>query len=175
MLAVAIEHLEHAHVGVVDGYVVAFLEGDPVQLVRSIEDPLLQHRVQLEIRLGGVTVEIEPGLLHPIGIAVPIPWLDGEALAASLDRRVQLVGLAFLLGGGGGDQPGHERLGIVRRLRHLIGEHIIGPGRETQQGRLPGAQLGDLGDRGARVVGVALHRTGPTRLEQLLAHGAIVE
>ncbi len=77
-LPVAVEDLEDSHIGVVDGNIVAFLEREAVELVCGVEDAILQHAIQFEVRLDFGFVEIELRLANLIGVEIPIPGLQTE-------------------------------------------------------------------------------------------------
>src|SRR2546429_3636186 len=51
VLAVGVEDFEDPYIGVVNGNVVPFLEGDSVELICGVEHPILEHAVELEIGL----------------------------------------------------------------------------------------------------------------------------
>ncbi len=73
--AVGIEYFEDAHALGVGRNVFALLEGDSIQLGGSVEDAVLQHVVQLEVRLDLLFIEIVLRLAHLLGVNVPIPRL----------------------------------------------------------------------------------------------------
>ena len=75
-LAVGVEDLEDAHVRLIDGKVVALLEGEAVELVRGVEDAVLEHVVQLEVRLDLGLVQIVFRLAHLLGVELPVPGLE---------------------------------------------------------------------------------------------------
>ena len=74
--SVLVEHLEDAHVRLIDRQVVPFLEREAVQLVRGEEDAVREHAVQLEVRLDLVVVQVELRLAHLLGVEVPVPRLE---------------------------------------------------------------------------------------------------
>ena len=78
-VAVLVEHLEHAHVRLVHRNVLALLEGQPVELVGGVEHAVLQHVVELEVRLDLVLVEVVLRLAHLLGVELPVPRLQLEA------------------------------------------------------------------------------------------------
>ena len=60
-LAILVEDVEDADVWLIDRQIVAFLEGDPVKLVRGIEDTVNQNVVKLEVRFDLRFVETRNG------------------------------------------------------------------------------------------------------------------
>ena len=72
-VSIRIEYIEHAHVRVIHRNIVPLFECDPVQLCGSIENTILQHIVQFEIRLDLIFIEIELRLSHLLRVEIPIP------------------------------------------------------------------------------------------------------
>ena len=93
--AVFVEHFEHAHVGLIDGKVVTFLERESVQLVRGEEHAVLQHAVEHEILLDFVFVDLEFVLLHLLGIELPIPRREFETAFLLVDDGLHFAASPF--------------------------------------------------------------------------------
>lgn len=108
--AVVIEHLEHHHIGVIDGNVGAALEGDAVEPGGGIEHTILQNLVDLEIGLQRRFIQVIAFLAHLLGIALPVPGLEGKGLALLVDRGLDQPGLFGRLGAGRRHQLGDEFL-----------------------------------------------------------------
>ncbi len=65
----------------------AFLEGEAVELVRGVEHAILEHVVQLEIRLDLRFIEVVFGLADLLGVELPIPRLQLERRLLRVGRR----------------------------------------------------------------------------------------
>ncbi len=132
-LAVGVEDLEDADVGVVDGEVVALFEGDAVELVGGVEDAVLQDVVELEVGLDLDFVEVVLGLADLLGVEVPVPGLELESRRSGASMTsLDVFGFAVGLGGRGGDERVHELEGGFRGLGHLVFELPGGVGRESR-------------------------------------------
>ena len=82
---VLVVHVEDAHVGVVAGQVVALGEAQPVEPAGGVEDPVVQHPLQLEVGTQRVGVDVEPGPRGPARRRTrgPRPRSGGRPSAAS--------------------------------------------------------------------------------------------
>ncbi len=172
-LAVRLEHLEHAHVRVVHRDVLALLEGDPVQLVRRIEDAVLQHVPYLEVRLHLVFVQIVLRLAHLLGVHVPVPWLQLEpallrgarglrgACGLSIDRRLDVLAFRNRLRRRRRHQRIHELFRCLRCLRHLVFQVPRCKVRVPQQHPFLRAQLRQSRYGRPRIVRPPALRPGP--------------
>ena len=173
LLAVGIEHVEHAHVGLVDRQVVAFLEGQAVELVGGEEDAVVEHAVEFEVRLDRRFVEIVFGLAHLVGVEIPVRRGQAEAALLRVDHGLDAAGLAARTGGRRRHHVGQQLDRRLWRLRHLVFQRIGGEIRVAEQLRAFGAQGGEtLGD-GTGVVGIALARALLRGLEQGKAGGTV--
>lgn len=159
--AVGIEHLIHLHIRVIGRDVGALLEGDAVQLRGGVEDAVLQHVVQLEVRLDLRLVQVVLGLAHLLGVEVPIG--RGELEIAGLcistlrvDHLLHVGHFAARLGGGRRHGVGQQLERSIRRLGHLVAQAVGGVVVEAEQLGLLRAQLRQALDGLAGVVGIAL-------------------
>ena len=165
VLAVGVEDLEHAHIRVVDRKVVALFESEAVELVRSVEDAILQHVVELEIGLDLRIVEIVPGFANLLGVEVPVPGLELEAALLGVDHGLDIFRFLAALRSGGG----HDRIHKLQRgfgsFGHLVFELPRGKAWEAEQLGLLSTKLRETRDGVARVVGVAAFGAVPGMLE----------
>ena len=94
-LAVAVRHLPHAHIGMVDGNVAALPEAEAEKPLRGVERRR-DHVVQLEVGLQRRPVDAELGHAALFGVMEPIPGRQGLVVAFRLghlfERRPLLVG-----------------------------------------------------------------------------------
>ena len=174
-LRISVEDLEDAHVLLVNGNVLALFEGEAVELMRSVEDAVLEHVVQLEIGLDLRLVQVVFRLAHLLGVELPIPGLDGEPAMLRVNQGLDVLGFSRSSGRGSRHQRIEKMLRRLRRFCHLIGQvpcRVVG---EAEQRGFFGAQLGEPRDNGARVVGVAALRAVPGVLKDRLARGAVGE
>ncbi len=148
---IGVDHVEHAHVGVIDRKVGALAEAHAVKPVQGVEQAVLKHPVQLEIgfyRLGVEVVVLRADLFR---VVLPIPRSQFEILPVGADRSLDLRRFALGVGEGGRGQfieHAHRRF---RRAGHLRGEGIGRVIRVAQQLRTLGAQLGQAQHGGAGV------------------------
>ena len=155
-LAVGVDHIEYAHVGLIDRDVLALLEGDAVELVRRIEHAVLEHVVELEVRLDLRIVQVVLRLANLLGVKIPVPRLEREAAVLSVDDRLDVLALARGAGRGERHESVHEIERVLRRFRHLVLElpgRVIG---KPEQGRALRAQLREPRHDRARVVRIAV-------------------
>ncbi len=178
--AVGVEGLVDLDVLVVHRQVGALLEGHAVQFGHRVEDALLEHVVQFQVRLQLVLVEIVLGLAHLLGVVGPVPGLQRESrlllgLLLPVDHGLQHG--AFLAGVGdrGRRQLGQHGVDRFRVLGGLFGQAERGvAGIAHDRGAL-GAQFGHARDDGAVVERVAAAAAGDRGLVQALAQGAVVQ
>ena len=97
MLAVGVEHLEDAHVRLVNGEIVPLFEGESIELIGRVEDAVLEHIVELEIGLHLRIVEIVTRFADLLGVEVPVPGLELEATLLGVDDGLNVVGVAARL------------------------------------------------------------------------------
>src|SRR4051794_14440989 len=117
-------HLPGAYVRVIERDIY-WLESQPEQPPRGLERRL-DHALELEIGLDLGFLQIVARLPQLLGVIAPIPGSEREIAALCADHRLQFVALA----------PGPRTPALpdiveqfayrFRRLRHLIGEAIIG-------------------------------------------------
>ena len=83
--SVGVKDFKHAYVRLIDRQVLSFFESDAVQLVRSKEDAVVQHMLELEIWLHLGLVEIVFGFPHLLRIVLPIGRAEFEAAVFGID------------------------------------------------------------------------------------------
>ncbi len=71
--------LEDPYVGLPNRNILPLGEGQPVEQVGGIEDAVLQHIVDLEIRFDLRLIEIVFRLANLLGVEIPVPWLELES------------------------------------------------------------------------------------------------
>src|SRR6202521_208933 len=79
VLAIGVEDFEDPYIGVVNGNVVPFLEGDAVELICRVEHSVLEHVVEFEIGLHLRIVDVVASLADLLSVEVPVVCLDLEA------------------------------------------------------------------------------------------------
>ncbi len=148
---IRIEDLEDAHIGVVNGQIGSFLEGETVKLVRSVEHAVLEDAIQLEVGSDLALIERVAGLAERLCIEGPVPGFEWEGRVMlsgrlSIDQVLQIGGILFGPGERGGRESGEHVMhggGIAGRL---VCETIGGVVGITQEGRALGAEVDELGD-----------------------------
>ena len=156
-LAVGVEHVPDAHVGLIDGEVLSFLEGDAVELRRGEEDAVGEDVVDLEIRAELGFVEGEPGLADLLGVEGPVGGGEGMAgVLVAVNERLHLGGFLARVGDGGGGEVGEEFVDGREVAGGLFLQLVSGVVRVTEEVGALGAEAGDLGDDAAVVVGAAV-------------------
>ena len=173
--AVGIEHIEHAHVGLVDGDVVPLLECDAVELRGGEEDAVFQNVIQLEVRPYLPFVEVELGLPYLLRVELPVPRLEREAAFLRVDELLHARRLAARFRGRRRDQVGHQLDGVFRRLRHLVVEVVGRVRRITEKLCALRSELSKAGDDGFRVVVAAVIAAGDRCIVETLAEVAILQ
>lgn len=147
--AVLVAHLEDPHLRVVAPQVGPLVEGDAVEARRRVEDALLQHGVQLEVRSHAAAVDVVAGPAHPLRVERPVPRLDrvpGELLQV----RLLLAGI----GHRGRHEPVQHLGDGPRRAGGLVGQDVLRVVLVAEQPRPLPAQGGHLPDE-AGVPGAA--------------------
>ncbi len=177
-VAVGVEDLEDAGVGVVGGPLRTFLEGDAVQLGGGVEDAVAQHPVALEEgpQCGGV--DRVALLAQLVGVVGPVPWRQLEALGARLlalgvDDRLQGLVLAVHVGDGRGGQGVHHLGDPIRVADGLVGNGQADVVRVPHQAGPFGAQRGHPADQGTVVPLVVPPALDAGRLIDALAGGPV--
>ncbi len=170
-----VEHLEHLHVGVVDGEIVALHEGEPVELVGREEYALAQHAAELEVGLDLGVVEGEVRLAHLLGVELPVPRRELVAGLLVVDELLHARRLLARLGDRRRGHVGEELDRRGGRLGHLVAEHVGRPGGVAEELGLACAELGQAPHEGAGVVGVAVLGALGGGLEEALAHRPVRE
>ncbi len=173
MAAIGIAHFVHLHILVPGGKVGALVEGDAIQAVGGIKNTIIQHAVQLEIRLELAFIQIVLRLAQALGMEVPVPGLQRRSIAGLVDLRLQRCGLAPACRRRGRTQLLQESLHRGGVLRHLVIERVVGNGRIPQQRRLLRPQLRHFRNQRAGVVGILALGAAPLGFEQALARGAV--
>ena len=171
--AVAVEDGVGRHIRVIDRQVRALLEGKAVKLFGHVEHAVLEHLVEHEVFHHRIFIEVELFGLDAVGIAIPVPRLHFVVAAVGSDCGGQQGRFTALGRGKGRDHLFHEIERGLRLFGHAIPHGVAGPVGFTEQRRLVGAQLGDLGDQHARVdIGRAVGAV-IARHEQLFAGSAV--
>ena len=150
--AVLVHDLKDLHVGVVGGNVLALLETEPVDTVRSMEDAVLHHTVNVEIGLHLIVGQGEHFLLH---LGREVETVVGLQLEVRAHRPACILlnglGLGLGLGGIGLDQLLQEGIYVVGILGHGLFQRIGCVVVITHQLRLLGPQARNLYDKGEGV------------------------
>jgi len=173
-LAVGIEDLEDAYVGVVDGDVLALFEGDAVELVGGVEHAVLEDVEDLEVGLLLVFIDVVLRFAHLVGVELPVPGLQLEAAFLSVDQDWMSLpsSTAFAVAAG-------TRSSInLMAARAFWPSGLRAPTPQSgiaQQAAFVGAELCELGDGVAGVVGPAALGASPRLFKKRLARGAVVE
>ena len=176
-LAVLVDNLKHAHVGMVGRNVGALLEGQSVDQVGGIEHAIDQYAVDIEVRLHLVVGDVEHRLLHLGRVVEAVVGLQLEIGTLALTGKVlDSLRLGIGLGRIRLDQILQEVVDMLWCLRHRVLQRVSGIVGITHQLGLLGTQLGYLADYRERVVlGVGTVGTVNAGLEDLLAQVAVVE
>src|SRR5204863_3061207 len=109
--------------------------------IRSEEDSVLKHVVQLEVRHDLGFIETISGLPHLLGVVLPIPRLEFESSALRVDQLLHVRRF-------GTRSCCRSRCEIRQQLDRVLGslralglESVRGPTRISEQLRLLRAQL----------------------------------
>jgi hypothetical protein len=156
-----------------DGQVGALAEGDAVELAGGIEHAVFEHAGNLEVGLHRLLVEGVALHLHLVGVELPVPRPHLEIAARSANRGVELGCLAALCGGERRDHLAHEVERGPGLLRHSVVHRVARPIGLAEQRRLACAEMDDLGEERAGVVGVAAVGAVDRAVEQRLARGSV--
>ena len=167
ILAAFVLHGPGARVLVVKRHV-GGCEGQTEQAARGFERRL-DHLVQLEVRLDLGLVEIELGLAAAFGVIAPVVRRQREVAALVGNDLLHGVALGERLGAGAGPDVFKQFPRGTWRLRHLVGEPVVGEGVVAQQMRALGAQGYHLSNNGAVVGLAAVLAALDPRVEDLLA------
>ena len=159
--AVDVGDFEDAHVGLIYRDVLALFEADSIQLSRRMEHAVLEHVVQLEVRLDLGVIEIILCLAHLFAVEIPIPRLQREATLLCVDHGLNVLGLACRFSGGDGHQGVHEFKRGLRCFGHLIFQLPRGMAGKAQQLRPLRAKLRQPRNDGPRIVRVTAFRAVP--------------
>ena len=119
-LALVVEDLVDRDVGVIGGQVVAALEAQPVELVRGVEDAVLDDVLEPEPRPQRVGVDVEPLPAHPLGVERPVPRLQRALLAVGLEEHLELARLGVRVLDRGPDECAEHRGHRLARARRLV-------------------------------------------------------
>ena len=92
--AVGVEDLPDADVRMVDGDVLALLEGDAVHLVGGEEDAVLENPLEIEVGPDLRLVEVVLRLAHLLRVEVPVRRGDLEAALRGVDLLLDRVRLS---------------------------------------------------------------------------------
>ncbi len=154
--AVAVEHLEHAHVFLVRRQVLALLEAQAVQLTRREQHAVDQHAIHFEVRshLGFVVGIARPA--HLFGIEIPIPRFQFERSSAvrfrlCVDQRLDVRCFALRIRDGRRCELAQHAVHGARIERSFIFEDVSSVAAVAEQRGALGPQLHDLRDLGRRV------------------------
>ena len=94
--AILVKHLVSLHIGMIDGNLLIFLEGDAIKTVCQSEDTIDNFR-QFEIRTQHLGIDIVFLQLQLVRIIAEVPGLEFEVFSFQLLRHL-LDGCHFLLG-----------------------------------------------------------------------------
>ena len=157
MPPVAIPDLPDAHVRVIDGDRVRRQRNElqPVELAGRPEHGIA-HRVQLQVGLDFIFIEVVAGLADLLGVVPVVPGLDGDVGAFRVGDRLHVGDFLADPRHGGRPDRLHQLQRPLGRLGHRVLQAPVGVSLEAEQLRALGAQREDLGDDGIVVVGVAL-------------------
>src|SRR6516164_1775440 len=120
VLAIRVEDLEDAHIGMVHGKIVTLFESESIELIGSVEHSILQHVVQLKIRLYLRIIDVVTGLANLIGVVSPVPGLELESAVLTINDPLAVSGFLGSLCGGSRHDSIHEPQSGRRSLRHLV-------------------------------------------------------
>ena len=140
---VAIAHLEAPHIVVIETKIRPRDEANAKQPLRAIERRI-EHSIERKIRLDRGFIEVVARLADFLRVVAPVPRFDHDVLAARQRHRPERV--AFRCGAGLGGLPNlrQQRRHGARRLRHPVGERVIGIVCVTEQTRLFGSERENL-------------------------------
>ncbi len=175
LLAVGVEHVEHAHVRVVHGQVLALLERQAVQLSGRVEHALGHHIVEFEVRLELVLVEREALRAQLVRVVGPVGRVHLEVGAFPVGQRLQVGRFLARIVDGRLGQLAQQRVDGGGGLGRLVLQRVGGEVGIAQQGGLVGAGLGDLEHDVAAVELAAMAATGQRGGHQAFAHGAVAQ
>ena len=118
VLALGILNVVDGNLGVILGSIFHLGEGNTVEFVGNIEDTILHHTVELEVRTNLILAEAVALGFHLVGIVVVIPRLKLEIGAVSVGILLHIgYFLVNLLDGWTPDL--HEQvLGLLNSLGH---------------------------------------------------------
>src|SRR6185503_5738076 len=102
----------------------AFTEREPEHARRSEEHTVLEHAIELEVRLDLRFVEIIVGLANALRIELPVPWLERVRIALLLRERAHTIGLGARFHSGSLPDVDEQSDRRVGRLGHLIVERV---------------------------------------------------
>ncbi len=128
----------------------------PYIFVRREEDAVVQDAVELEVGPDLRLVEVVLGLADLLGVEVPVGGGRRGSRPPRVDLLLHVRRLAARLLRRGGHEVGHELLGVLRRLRHLVVEDIGGVVGKPRSFAFSRAQLREARDDRPRVVGAAV-------------------
>ena len=171
--------LERADIRLVHRQILALGERDPVELVRGEEHAVVEHAVELEVRLYLGVIELVLRRAHLLRIEVPVPRLELERrgvarLRARVDLLLDLCSFLLRLRRRRGREVAEDLVDRLGRARRLFDQRVGREVRIAEQLSLGRAELEDPHlDLG--VVRIAATRTTDRRLEQALAQRAILE
>src|SRR5260370_5754362 len=175
VLAVGVEDFEDPYIGLVNGNVVALFESNSVELIGRVVDAVLQHVVDFEIGFYLSMIDVVASLANLLSVEVPIVGLDLEAPLLNLDDGLDVFSLASGLGSCGGNDGIHELQCGFGFLSHLVLKLPRGETRKAEEFGFLCAELGEMGDGVASVVGVGALGAVPGTVEDGLTRRAIAE
>jgi hypothetical protein len=150
-----VEDLVDLHVRVVRGQVVAAFEAQPVELVRGVEDAVLDDVLQPEPGPQRRGVDVEPFTPQALGVEGPVPRLERTLLAVGLEQHLELAGLGVRVLHRGPDERAEHRRDRLAGARRLVVDDVVGVVGEAEQRRVLGAQSRRPDERGPGVVRIA--------------------
>ena len=173
---ILVEDLVDLYAISIDRDIRAGLEGQTVELVGCVEDPVLQHAIQHEIGLEVGFIEVVLSLLQALGIVVEVPGSELEVLTLSLlSEGFEFGDIVSDLSTAGGSQLADEALYSLRTTSHLVTQRPRGEVRQPEELCLLGAQGSDAGDRGVRIRAITTRAARERSLEDTATDITIIE
>ena len=148
---IAVEHIEHTHVRMIDRKVFAFAERNPVQLVHREEHTILQDAVEFKVGLHSRFIDFESGFADLLCVVFPVPWSKLMVDARFLDHLLQVSRFDFDSSQHAWDQICQHLASGSRSLCHLILKLVGRMVLEPQQFGSFSSQLSDLQNQRAVV------------------------
>ena len=160
----------------IGGNVHTLLERKAIHAIGSIEDTILEHAVDGEVRFYLVFADVQQFLLHLRRIVEAVVRLELEVgTLCLLGKLLDSLRLCISLGTILADEVLQEGINIVRRLSHCVFQRVRGIVFVSHQLALLSTQLGNLSSNGEGVVLVGTICTMDRSLINAFAQVAIIE